>query len=544
MPYPYPPLVPVSPAALAATYGASLGRAWRDVQGRYDAVLASANLIRKEETLAQLAELLAEVERFQGLVGATAARLAGVDIPVQYAVGARRADRFGSPFAWTGMHEEAAGLLGADSYADLLRNSEEAGRTSQAFARQVRTVARERGAFTATGRYTSAQVGAQLADRLRATGLSVVTYANGAQVPMGAYTEMAVLTKAAVANNAGSVNRYAELGIGWVEVMDGSGCGWTSHDDMDRANGSIRTLEDAANHPIAHPRCRRALGARPDVTNAKEAAAARASTTAEQRADQAASEQVRADVAAPRAAVAARDRRVAARATRTPPPASSALPAPSPTVVPWEKGNPAGAQARALLQPAFEQQRALIGDGLFNNLGKVTFDTTYLQPGWVAGYWKGTRTIYLRPMAVSGVPRVDAVTRQRRLIKQGWWSKGETDWPVSRSVHHEIGHHIHRQAIEQLPNLEQEQFWAGLADDLEVASPAKLLAVTQSRRTPARWVDAHHSQLREVVSEYGASNEGELLAEIWAEYSIMGSAARPAIFKAGRRMQTIARSWK
>ena len=42
-----------------------MGRAWLDVQGRYDAVLASANLIRKQETLAQLAELLAEVERFQ-----------------------------------------------------------------------------------------------------------------------------------------------------------------------------------------------------------------------------------------------------------------------------------------------------------------------------------------------------------------------------------------------------------------------------------------------------------------------------------------------
>ena len=319
MSYKYPPLTPESPTELAARLGASLGKAWTDVQARYDSVLASANLIRKQETLAQLAELLAEVERFQAVVGATAARLAGVDIPVQYAVGAQLADRFGSPFRWTAIHEEAAGLLGADSYNDLLRNSEEAGRTSQAFARQVRAVARERGAFTATGRYTSTQVGAQLADRLRATGLSVVTYANGAQVPMGAYSEMMVLTKSAVAANAGSVNRYAELGIGWVEIMDGSACGWTSHDDVDKANGSIRTLEDAANHPIAHPRCRRALGARPDVTSAKEAAAARASTTAEQRADQAASEAVRASAVAPRAAVAARSRRAVARATRTAP---------------------------------------------------------------------------------------------------------------------------------------------------------------------------------------------------------------------------------
>ena len=319
MAYPYPPLVPESPVALAARLGESLGRAWLDVQARYDAVLVSANLIRKAETLAQLAELLAEVGRFQGLVGVTAARLAGVDIPVQYAVGARLADRFGSPFVWTGMHEEAAGLLGADSYADLLRNSEEAGRTSGAFARQVRAVARERGAFTATGRYTSAQVGEQLAARLGQAGLSAVTYADGAVVPMGVYTEMAVLMKAAVAANAGSINRYAELGIGWVEVLDSARCGWTSHGDPDRANGSIRSLEDAAQHPVSHPRCVRSLGARPDVTDAQQAQEARPSTTAEQRADQAASEAARAEAVATRAAVAARERLVEARAARSGP---------------------------------------------------------------------------------------------------------------------------------------------------------------------------------------------------------------------------------
>ncbi|MFF3919455.1 hypothetical protein ACFYZB_39715 [Streptomyces sp. NPDC001852] len=51
-----------------------------------------------------------------------------------------------------------------------------------------------------------------------------------------------------------------------MEVFDGADCGWTSHKDPDKAGGTLRAVEKAAQWPISHPRCRRAFGARPDVT--------------------------------------------------------------------------------------------------------------------------------------------------------------------------------------------------------------------------------------------------------------------------------------
>jgi len=311
--YPYPPLVPEDPSTLAARVAASLGRAWDDVQRRYQQVLTSANDLRRAETLATLTELRESVEAFQAKTEASAARLRDRDIPVQYAQGAQRA---GVPFRWTQVHEEAASLLAADSYNDLLARSQEAGRTSERFARAIRQAARDPAAFTATGRYTSVQAGRLLSERLSAQGLSVVTYANGAQVPMGAYSQMTVRTKAAVAQNTGALNRYSELGVRYVEVFDGAQCGLSRHDDPDRPNGTVRPIAEMAANLLSHPQCRRSLGARPDITSDLDARLAEPSTTAEQRLDQAASEQAQARRPARRVDAAARRQQLQERRAR------------------------------------------------------------------------------------------------------------------------------------------------------------------------------------------------------------------------------------
>lgn len=84
---------------------------------------------------------------------------------------------------------------------------------------------------------------------------------------------MLVRTKTAEAYNLGSLEAQESLGIDFWEVFDGAGCGWRFHKDK-QALGKIVTKEDAAKHPIAHPQCRRAFGARPDIKNAGEADAA------------------------------------------------------------------------------------------------------------------------------------------------------------------------------------------------------------------------------------------------------------------------------
>lgn len=66
---------------------------------------------------------------------------------------------------------------------------------------------------------------------------------------------MVARTETGTAYNLLSLAGYKEGGVEKVEIFDGDGCGWDEHDDTDLADGSIRTLEDAEDHPLAHPNC-------------------------------------------------------------------------------------------------------------------------------------------------------------------------------------------------------------------------------------------------------------------------------------------------
>lgn len=70
---------------------------------------------------------------------------------------------------------------------------------------------------------------------------------------------MIARTELALIDQQSATDRYRAAGIVAVEVFDGVGCGWTHHDDSDKANGSIRTLAQAEAQPLSHPNCRRAF---------------------------------------------------------------------------------------------------------------------------------------------------------------------------------------------------------------------------------------------------------------------------------------------
>ena len=44
-----------------------------------------------------------------------------------------------------------------------------------------------------------------------------------------------------------------------LKVFDGDDCGWTSHDDPEKADGKVVTFDEADAYPYAHPRCLRAF---------------------------------------------------------------------------------------------------------------------------------------------------------------------------------------------------------------------------------------------------------------------------------------------
>ncbi|MDX3224549.1 hypothetical protein [Streptomyces sp. ME19-01-6] len=172
-------------------------------------------------------------------------------------------------FTWTTFHRDALQSLAADSYADFLRRSEEAEWMASQFYRAARQAARREVPLLAAGNMTANQAAKNLADRLAAKHkLAHVIYRNGTRVPVRAWAEAATLAKSAVAYNAGTLNRSRQTGVSMVGIFDGSDCGWTSHQDPEKAAGSLRSVEEAAEWPIGHPRCRRSFGPRPDVEGA------------------------------------------------------------------------------------------------------------------------------------------------------------------------------------------------------------------------------------------------------------------------------------
>lgn len=268
MPYEWPPLVPGDPDEVARRIAAVLEEAWQRLAAKQREVIAKfADNPRTPYTLATLEEFKQAITEFRRRVDQEARQFVQRQLPHLYEEGGRTAaEALGVTFTWTTFHRDALQSLAADSYADFLRRSEEAERMASQFYRAAREAARREVPLLAAGNMTAKQAAKNLADRLAAKHkLTHVIYRNGARVPVRAWAEAATLSKSAVAYNAGTLNRTRQAGVAVVEVFDGFDCGWTSHQDPDKASRTLRSVEEAADWPISHPRCRRAFGPRPDM---------------------------------------------------------------------------------------------------------------------------------------------------------------------------------------------------------------------------------------------------------------------------------------
>lgn len=96
-------------------------------------------------------------------------------------------------------------------------------------------------------------------------GIKAVKYSDGKRYTLSDYSSMSIKSNSNKAYNLGALNAAKKLGIEVVEVLDGPECGWTRHDDSDKADGSLRTVAEAMAFPDAHPNCRRSFVGRPDL---------------------------------------------------------------------------------------------------------------------------------------------------------------------------------------------------------------------------------------------------------------------------------------
>ncbi|MFB7867353.1 hypothetical protein [Streptomyces sp. NPDC056069] len=211
-----------------------------------------------------LRTFLTAVAVYDRAARAVAERWAVQDLPLLYRAGAHQALARAlrhlpldyRAFTWTDRHQAAITTLSAQYYTDLISRIQETVRRAQAFVRTAQDQAR-----THTGVDRQA-----LLDR---HGLDTVVYRNAAKHPVDAWARAALGQQATTVTNTAALTlgRY-DLEAAWFECIDGRDCGFTGHDDLDKANGTLRSAEDAEMWPTAHFGCIRQWIPRPDLNNA------------------------------------------------------------------------------------------------------------------------------------------------------------------------------------------------------------------------------------------------------------------------------------
>ena len=245
--------------ALSTALTNDLKKVWEAIQTELTTLedLPSASAAREHKLLrieTQIRELLAQAD----------------DIAAQHILNALEgAFTFGAltTYAMAGVIVESIPIgavvaLARDTMQDILAATKYVDETTKTL---LRAIARDEILNHVTIGQTPQQTAKHIRDLMAEHQVHAVTYKNGAKHGLGSYAEMLVRTKTAEAYTAGTLTAAEELEIGFWEVLDGPGCGWLSHDDPVKADGLIVTTQEAREHPIAHPNCRRDMVARIDI---------------------------------------------------------------------------------------------------------------------------------------------------------------------------------------------------------------------------------------------------------------------------------------
>jgi hypothetical protein len=244
---------------------ARLQAVWRILAGAQTALLNALSSIRsgrRTGNAAGIRRITATFQRslaaFDRAAAAFIERWATSDLPLIYREGAWQtldhADQPQDTFTWTQRHRAAITAASAQYYADLTSRIQEALRRARAFLRAVQAAARDTAA-----RFDPAAL-------LAAHPLDAVIYGTNTRYPADAWAHAAITWQAVTTANSGAARTALdELGCEWLEVRDGAACGWLEHNDPDRANRTLRTVQDALAHPSAHPHCAREFLPRLDL---------------------------------------------------------------------------------------------------------------------------------------------------------------------------------------------------------------------------------------------------------------------------------------
>lgn len=254
--------------------------AWLRIMEQQRVVLRLTGRAQRNRKLRQIES---NIERLLDQVDAETRRWISQRYPVIYRLGAVDGARAaGAVFdEWTDLHRTAIERLAADTFNDLLRATQFVRNDLKRF---IADTAKDFSGDVLRG--TPASTGSRKLEHfLTERGIKSVIYSDGSRHGLAEYAQVVIRTKTAVAYNMATLNAGRVAGILFYEVFDGPDCGWTFHADGENALGKIVTYEESVTWPISHPQCRRAFGARPDLTNPTEAINAGRSVTPAQTQD-------------------------------------------------------------------------------------------------------------------------------------------------------------------------------------------------------------------------------------------------------------------
>jgi hypothetical protein len=157
--------------------------------------------------------------------------------------------------------------------------------------------------------------------------------------------------------------------------------------------------------------------------------------------------------------------------------------------------------------------------------------TGHHDPGLLGEYDERIHTMWLSERAFTGAAN-ETFGKEKET---GFVSKcGEKFDNLDALISHEYGHHLHDLWLETASRPERLRTWRAIARALHLPQ-----MTDAEDGTLIDWTEQHKQALSTYVSKYGASNPLELLAEIWAEYTL-GDPPRAHITDAGFILQEIA----
>lgn len=169
------------------------------------------------------------------------------------------------------------------------------------------------------------------------------------------------------------------------------------------------------------------------------------------------------------------------------------------------------------VQRVLDEQRGFVPNVMrkFNGVRKMSATEAKQFEGKFGKDALGGYTVESREVAIH--PQVFTKKYERefaRDLKSGFFSKcGHDHGSVESFVAHECGHHVDN-IMRLASSSEVKKVWAVLAQSLGLKPP-----LLMDKTSLDRWVTRNQVVLAKQVSGYGSENAGELIAEIWAEYT-------------------------